>query len=328
MEYVIDRYEYDEDTGQYNPVYAYKDTDTYTAPVEAGPATNLNDPSFWERYGLTPAELNRANGQTPGVGSSTPSNFLDTITNILSGKSGQGAQLAGTLGLTALLNATGNNGQQGVYKGYQGGIPNYTASRTQTPIPATAGYDYPKSSDPYQQAALIAAQKGVNANLLPTQIAANANKQYGSFLTPENVSSFIANNKITPQRRPGEGGITYFSPIQYHYNAPAPTPTVTPMAAGGGISTLGGYSDGGRLLRGPGDGVSDSIPATIGDKQPARLADGEFVIPARIVSEIGNGSSEAGARKLYAMMDRVQGARKKSLKNVAANTKADKYLPT
>jgi len=90
---------------------------------------------------------------------------------------------------------------------------------------------------------------------------------------------------------------------------------------------LGSYSDGGRLLKGPGDGVSDDIPAMIGDKQPARLADGEFVIPARIVSEIGNGSTDAGARKLYAMMDRVQKARGKTLKNVAANSKADKYLP-
>ena len=99
--------------------------------------------------------------------------------------------------------------------------------------------------------------------------------------------------------------------------------------AAGGISDLGGYSDGGRLLKGPGDGVSDSIPASIGDRQPARLADGEFVVPARIVSEIGNGSTEAGARKLYAMMDRVQKARKKTVgKNqVAKNTKADNLLP-
>jgi DNA-directed RNA polymerase specialized sigma24 family protein len=102
--------------------------------------------------------------------------------------------------------------------------------------------------------------------------------------------------------------------------------------AGGGAASqynLGGYSDGGRLLRGPGDGVSDSIPATIGGKQPARLADGEFVVPARIVSELGNGSTEAGARKLYAMMDRVQKARGKTTgKNrVAANTRSDKYLP-
>jgi hypothetical protein len=101
-------------------------------------------------------------------------------------------------------------------------------------------------------------------------------------------------------------------------------------AIGGGLGSLGAYSDGGRLLKGPGDGVSDSIPATIGRKQqPARLADGEFVIPARIVSELGNGSTDAGAKKLYAMMDRVQRARGKTTgKNkVAANSRADKYLP-
>jgi hypothetical protein len=99
--------------------------------------------------------------------------------------------------------------------------------------------------------------------------------------------------------------------------------------ADGGLSTLGSYSDGGRLLKGPGDGVSDSIPASIGDRQPARLADGEFVVPARIVSEIGNGSTEAGARKLYVMMERVQRARRKTVgKNqVAKNTKAERLLP-
>jgi len=103
--------------------------------------------------------------------------------------------------------------------------------------------------------------------------------------------------------------------------------------ATGGLSdahyNLGGYSDGGRLLRGPGDGVSDSIPAVIGKKQPARLADGEFVVPARIVSELGNGSTEAGARKLYAMMDRIQASRKNTVGKgkVAKNNRADKYLP-
>jgi hypothetical protein len=80
------------------------------------------------------------------------------------------------------------------------------------------------------------------------------------------------------------------------------------------------------LLKGPGDGVSDGIPATIGGKQPARLADGEFVIPARIVSELGNGSTDAGAKRLYAMMDRIKHARKKA-KDIAADTKAYKYLP-
>jgi len=89
---------------------------------------------------------------------------------------------------------------------------------------------------------------------------------------------------------------------------------------------LGDYSDGGRLLKGPGDGVSDSIPASIGHKQPARLAEGEFVIPARIVSELGNGSTDAGAKRLYDMMDRIKAKRSKA-KNIAADTKTYKLLP-
>ena len=99
--------------------------------------------------------------------------------------------------------------------------------------------------------------------------------------------------------------------------------------AQGGLGSLGGYSDGGRLLRGPGDGVSDSIPATVGGRQPARLADGEFVVPARIVSELGNGSTEAGARALYKMMDRIQANRRKTTgkNSVAVNSKSHKYLP-
>ena len=143
------------------------------------------------------------------------------------------------------------------------------------------------------------------------------------------IPSLTANRSQLPygatagsQARPGAGGVNYFSPTTYTQKAAGGGM----MYGGGGISDLGGYSDGGRLLRGPGDGVSDSIPATIGGKQPARLAEGEFVVPARIVSELGNGSTEAGAKKLYAMMDRVQNARRKT-KNVAANTKAHKYLP-
>jgi hypothetical protein len=77
--------------------------------------------------------------------------------------------------------------------------------------------------------------------------------------------------------------------------------------AGGGH--LGSYSDGGQMLKGPGDGMSDDIPASIGDEQPARLADGEFVVPADVVSGIGNGSTDAGAEALYAMLDRVRKAR-------------------
>lgn len=99
-----------------------------------------------------------------------------------------------------------------------------------------------------------------------------------------------------------------------------------PQFAEGG--DLGSYSDGGNLLKGPGDGVSDDIPATINDAQPARLADGEFVIPARIVSELGNGSTDAGAKRLYDMMDRIQAGRSKSIGKgkVAVDSKAEKHL--
>lgn len=109
--------------------------------------------------------------------------------------------------------------------------------------------------------------------------------------------------------RPG-----YYNPIDSTY------------AAGGGISTLGGYSDGGRLLKGPGDGMSDNIPAQIGAKQPARLADGEFVVPADVVSHLGNGSTDAGAKQLYKMMDKVRTART-GRKAQGKQINPNKYVP-
>ena len=65
----------------------------------------------------------------------------------------------------------------------------------------------------------------------------------------------------------------------------------------------------GGMLKGPGDGMSDSIPGTIDGVRPARLADGEFVVPADVVSHLGNGSTDAGAKHLYSMMDRIRKAR-------------------
>ena len=82
----------------------------------------------------------------------------------------------------------------------------------------------------------------------------------------------------------------------------------------------------GGYLNGNGDGMSDSIPATIEGKQPARLADGEFVVPADVVSHIGNGSSKAGSKKLYAMMDKVRRARTGHTKQ-GKQINADRYLP-
>lgn len=113
------------------------------------------------------------------------------------------------------------------------------------------------------------------------------------------------------------GLYTGYTPVQ-------PTP-YRPNYAAGGIADLGGYSDGGRMLKGPGDGMSDDIPATIANKQPARLANEEFVIPADVVSHLGNGSSEAGAKQLYKMMERVRKARTGNKKQ-GKQINPEKYL--
>lgn len=106
-------------------------------------------------------------------------------------------------------------------------------------------------------------------------------------------------------------------------------PVPAQAMASGGIADLGGYSKGGNLLAGPGDGVSDDIPASIAGKQPARLAAGEYVVPSRIVSELGNGSTDAGAKRLDAMVQKINAGRAKTLggKKYAADTRAYKHLP-
>jgi len=81
-----------------------------------------------------------------------------------------------------------------------------------------------------------------------------------------------------------------------------------------------------RFLSGGGDGMSDSIKARIGGVQEARLADGEFVVPADVVSHLGNGSSKAGAKKLYAMMDKIRKART-GRKSQAPEVNARRYMP-
>ena len=169
---------------------------------------------------------------------------------------------------------------------------------------------------PMEKAAYTTAGAGILAGMNPRQtMPVEDTSDDGDYL-----------KRISPNFRAQE-------PVQPnpYYRARYPTYAAEGgvMMGAGGIADLGSYSDGGRLLKGPGDGVSDNIPATIGGHQPARLADGEFVVPARIVSELGNGSTDAGAKRLYAMMERVQAKRKKSMGKgkFAVNSKADKDLP-
>jgi len=98
--------------------------------------------------------------------------------------------------------------------------------------------------------------------------------------------------------------------------------------AGGGLASLNAFKAGGepRFLKGGGDGMSDDIPATIGGRQKAALSDGEFVVPADVVSHLGNGSSRAGAKKLYSMMDNIREART-GKERQAPEINAERYMP-
>jgi len=123
-------------------------------------------------------------------------------------------------------------------------------------------------------------------------------------------------------------GARRWDPKTQTYYSTATGERIYKAAAGGGISGLprNEYKAGGRYLRGPGDGMSDNIKANIDGVQEARLADGEFVIPADVVSHIGNGSSNAGAKKLHDMMNRIRHARTGNPRQ-GRQIKAEKYLP-
>ena len=225
----------------------------------------------------------------------------------------------------------------GAVKGNQGMIRPYTysanptgadlqpysgsAERTYFNPVFTAGTPYTAPGPEYKKASggLTALAVGGPVEQMSAQNAVGANQMYPQ----AGLQTSMYSNPETQR------------PMSVNVLSPESDVAVDPytgeqkFAMGGGISSLGSYSDGGHLLKGPGDGVSDSIPAEIGGHQPARLAEGEFVIPARIVSELGNGSTDAGAKRLYAMMDRVQKARGKTVgKNkVAVDSKAVNQLP-
>lgn len=125
------------------------------------------------------------------------------------------------------------------------------------------------------------------------------------------------------------------APFTYQYRPAMQAPAMAPRSTGERVwvrpqltrtnQRRTGFAEGGRMLSGPGDGVSDHIPAVLDNGQPARLADGEFVVPARDVAELGNGSSAAGARKLYAMLDRLEKSRRQAKRG--QDMKPEKHLP-
>ena len=176
--------------------------------------------------------------------------------------------------------------------------------------------DYKTSANQAAQTGFLDAVKAANpqldwANYNPNKIAMVTNPyqeainyydQYGKGMpaTPNDVSSFI----------------------NFYQGQSSPTAAKTTTQSDSGAIVTG---KSGGFLQGRGDGMSDSIPATINDKQPARLADGEFVVPADVVAHLGNGSSKAGAQRLYEMMARVRKARTGTAKQ-APEIKAEKFV--
>jgi len=144
------------------------------------------------------------------------------------------------------------------------------------------------------------------------------------------IPSLTANREQLPidydsDRRPGSAGRRYFSDMVYAPKVVAPAPTAPatvapqPLPQEAPINDVGGAAHGGLIgyaqgglanlgyyLGGGTDGMADKIPATIANKQPAKLSHGEFVISADVVSALGSGNSQAGAKVLYDMMDRVR----------------------
>jgi hypothetical protein len=229
----------------------------------------------------------------------------------------QASQLANTTsGVNAAMNQalplTGNLGNAGI-----SGLPAASASPfipTPTPVtapavPSTFGEGMAKfASDPMASLKanpFTAASAGL-AGAVGARQDPYAPEEYNGPLKRFRLSSDYRG--VTPY---AEGGITDLAAGGYDRMV-GEEPMYQQAMARGGISDLGSYSDyarGGRMLKGPGDGMSDSIPASIAGKRPARLATEEFVVPADVVSHLGNGSSDAGAKQLYAMMDRVRQAR-------------------
>jgi hypothetical protein len=268
-------------------------TPAVAAASNINPATGLS----WEATG---------SGLSAGAGSPVDPSWW-------SGLSGM-EKLGVGLGATSLLGMLGGQQEGIATQGNKGMIRPYeytTAKRE--PAAGESYYFQPIEYDKY----------GKTTKPLDT-----SERNYFTQKFTEMPAYAAANGGQVPQldRMPA-GGLAALQGMRDGYGAQQTMDGNIPQFAMGGH--LGGYSDGGQLLKGPGDGVSDSIPASINDKQPARLADGEFVIPARIVSELGNGSTDAGAKRLYGMMDRIQADRSKTVGKgkVAVDSKARKHLP-
>jgi hypothetical protein len=223
------------------------------------------------------------------------------------------------LGIASL---TGLNASARKPSGYQGGVPTVSAYRQQVANtydpdrrPGSGGRRY--FSDviyaPEAQGATASNLTQAQADVLERRNAANPANQKMPVDTSKSAAD-IAKSGIysgTPSMPTPTFDKSKYLPI------PAPV-----GKAEGGLMEMAK----GRYLRGETDGMEDKIPATIDKNQPARLSHGEFVIPADVVSHLGNGNSDAGAKHLYKMMDKIRHART-GTKKQGKQINAEKFMP-
>ena len=221
--------------------------------------------------------------------------WLDGLIKNFTGGDGETDWVKGiiTTGGSYLLNQSGAGQAQIPPTGYQGGIPDYEVQR-QT-VPGTY--------DPNRRPGSGGQRYFTQAQFAPKSATPAAP------MSAEGLAALNAANPARQERtRPGGPLVT--------------PPENTQNLAAGGLASL----KEGKYLDGASDGMADEVPARIDGKQEARLSDGEFVIPADVVSHLGNGNSDAGAKMLKSMMDRVRKARtgnEKQGKQIDPN----KFLP-
>ena len=214
----------------------------------------------------------------------------------------------------------GANDPQVEKAGYQGGIPDYIASRTAVPgtnnptrRPGSSGqryftdlnYEAPAADTAPVSALGLSALNAANPSLessSPAMAPSDVKTAEAVWLPPP---SDMMVSQATQNWRNTKTGESYMTPSGGYTPPSADWVVDNGNMYAGGIAQL----NSGAYLNGASDGMADRIPATIEGSQEARLSDGEFVIPADVVGGLGNGNSSAGAKTLYNMMDRVRMAR-------------------
>lgn len=200
--------------------------------------------------------------------------------------------------------------------GYQGKIPTYEAVREAVP---GSQYDPTRRPGSGGQRYLTDVKYAVPGEAATT--ARTAAKEEAAGLAALNKANPAKEVRSAPTEEAAKKGAES-DIVREGVAASKVIETLPPKYAHGGITALAQ----GRYLNGASDGMADKIPARIDDKQEARLSHGEFVIPADVVSHLGNGNSEAGAQRLYDMMDRIRKARTGTTKQ-GRQVNPNKFMP-